>query len=555
MRFLLRGPIIERERSASRAVRPMAGTPSGQRSWTLVLLLGIVVLGAALRLLRIDAQPLWANEGFSWEWAHLSPAALWGPAARFELTPPLFYAMQHFWMAAFGDSEAALRSLSALFGILTVPLVFVIGRVAGGSRIGLIAALLAATSGPLVAYSQEARTYAFLCFLGALAMLGLVLFFRAWTDPRSWPAEEGSGPPAAGVLGLAAYTLATTLALHAHNTAIFLPLLANLVAAYWWLAHAGRSWKFAAAWIAANLVPFLLWLWWVPVLRAQMADREIVGGYTQPDLPRALFEMTRLYAQRYLDWPHQLPPWLLQLVVPIPLLALLGIWAWRQRGPVLVLLLAFAAGLPFLAYATGLVGRAVWSERVVLWSVPFGMVLIAAGLDAIQAPLRRSLALGVVLAAQAANLAGYYVVQRKEPYDRVARDITASFAPGDAVVVFPYDIHDPFAYYARRSGLPEADYMLFAPDLAVAHATYARGLLPGYPRIETVERGVAAINSLDELRVVAAKHRRLWLVAQKLELNDPRGTIAPSLETLGRVVDHRAYAAFLELFLVETSSR
>ena len=120
------------------------------------LLLGVVVLGAALRAWRLGAQPLWADEGFSWVWAHLPQSAIWGDAAPFETHPPLFYSLQRLWLT-FGDSEAAMRSLPALFGILTVPLVFWLGRLVGGTRVGLVAALLAATSPPLVAYSQEAR--------------------------------------------------------------------------------------------------------------------------------------------------------------------------------------------------------------------------------------------------------------------------------------------------------------------------------------------------------------------------------------------------------------
>jgi mannosyltransferase len=521
--------------------RPMAGTPTSARDRTRELVLAVVALGAALRLFRLADQPLWANEAFSWKWAHLPLAAIWGDAARFEYNPPLFFSLQHLWLA-FGDSEAALRSLPALFGILTIPLVYAIGRMAGGNRVGLVAALLAATSGPLVAYSQEARTYAFLCFLAVLAVLGLVLFLRTWTDARSWPAgkDTGADPTTSRVLGLSAYAAGTTLALYAHNTAFLLPLLANLVALYWWLTQAGRSGRFAAAWVAANLVPFLLWLWWIPVLLAQAGHR-----HYHVTLPRAVLQTARLYAQPYVPWP----PTLLQVAVPIPLLALVAVRAWRDRIPVLVLLLAFAAGVPVLTYAIGF-----WKERVLLWSVPFGLVLIAAGICAVRSARRRALVLGVVLAAQAANLAGYYAVQRKPPYDRVAEAIAASFAPGDAVIVFPYNSHDPFAYYARRVGLPANDHMLFAPDLAVAHASYPRGLPAGYPRVDEVKRGVASIGSLAELRSVAARHRRLWLVGQALRTNDPRGAVVAGIESLGRVVARRVYEPQLQLLLVETSS-
>jgi 4-amino-4-deoxy-L-arabinose transferase-like glycosyltransferase len=76
-----------------------------------------------------------------------------------------------FWTQAFGTSEVALRSLSAIAGAATVPLVYAIGRTLASRRIGLVAAALVATSPYLVFYSQEARAYALLMLLSTAAVL------------------------------------------------------------------------------------------------------------------------------------------------------------------------------------------------------------------------------------------------------------------------------------------------------------------------------------------------------------------------------------------------
>src|SRR4051794_37718045 len=101
--------MAERVLSPGETPSPTAALAT-RRDRTIPLLSGIVALGAALRLFRLDAQPLWSDEGYSWMWAHLPHAALWGYAARFEYNPPLFFSLQRFWLAL-GDSEAALRSL------------------------------------------------------------------------------------------------------------------------------------------------------------------------------------------------------------------------------------------------------------------------------------------------------------------------------------------------------------------------------------------------------------------------------------------------------------
>ena len=82
-----------------------------------------------------------------------------------ESTPPLYYCVAWVWARVFGYGEAALRSLSALAGVLpcrsrTAPARKLVSR-----RAGLIAAALAACNPLLIWYSQEARSYELLVLL------------------------------------------------------------------------------------------------------------------------------------------------------------------------------------------------------------------------------------------------------------------------------------------------------------------------------------------------------------------------------------------------------
>lgn len=81
-----------------------------------------------------------------------------------ERTPPFYYVVAWIWSRVFGTGEVGLRSLSAVFGTLTVLLAYVIARPIAGERAGLIAASLTAVSPILVWYSQEARSYELLVF-------------------------------------------------------------------------------------------------------------------------------------------------------------------------------------------------------------------------------------------------------------------------------------------------------------------------------------------------------------------------------------------------------
>ncbi len=129
-------------------------------------LLFIVMIGAVVRLYHIGWQPLWVDEGFS-EWAsRQSVWYLWTVLPTFETNPPLYYTLLKGWRFLFGDSEAALRSLSALFSVATIPLVFAVGRMVGDRRSGVVSGLMAAVmfafSPSMFSMSRASSSYSFL---------------------------------------------------------------------------------------------------------------------------------------------------------------------------------------------------------------------------------------------------------------------------------------------------------------------------------------------------------------------------------------------------------
>src|SRR4029077_9241470 len=75
------------------------------------------------------------------------------------------------WTQVTGTGEFGLRSLSALAGVATVPVAYLLGLELRGRRAGLMAAALVAVNPMLLWYSQEARAYALLALLCAVSLL------------------------------------------------------------------------------------------------------------------------------------------------------------------------------------------------------------------------------------------------------------------------------------------------------------------------------------------------------------------------------------------------
>jgi hypothetical protein len=149
------------------------------RARHLQLLAGITVAGALLRFLTLDVQSYWLDEVATVNIVHRGFGDMISAVASGESTPPAYYVVAWLWAKLFGTGEVGLRSLSAVFGTLTIPLAFVLGRELVARRAGLVAAALCAFNPLLIWYSQEARSYALMILLTGLSLLA---FLRALED-------------------------------------------------------------------------------------------------------------------------------------------------------------------------------------------------------------------------------------------------------------------------------------------------------------------------------------------------------------------------------------
>ena len=97
------------EKSATHArFRELAGRSD-------VAIVAIVVLGLGLRLWGLASQSFWYDE---WLTTQAASGGLWDAfrhAANREGIPPTYFVLMWGWVRAFGDSEIALRTVSAGF--------------------------------------------------------------------------------------------------------------------------------------------------------------------------------------------------------------------------------------------------------------------------------------------------------------------------------------------------------------------------------------------------------------------------------------------------------
>ncbi|MFZ0888134.1 MAG: hypothetical protein WA005_06760, partial [Candidatus Binataceae bacterium] len=169
-----------------------------------VILAIALLLGAFMRFFRLGIVELSGDEAASWA-AAAAPSLSATIAIQHELNAgklALHDLTLHAWVRVFGDSEAALRGLSALFGVACIALVFVVARElmarlsraaadstppGGADSVAATSALIAAVSFLMVRESREARMYAMMLAL-MLAQVGF--FLRA--ERRGGAANHGA---------------------------------------------------------------------------------------------------------------------------------------------------------------------------------------------------------------------------------------------------------------------------------------------------------------------------------------------------------------------------
>ena len=131
----------------------------------------VTLLAFALRIYRLGARSLWYDELLQLDIAK-GPLAEIGPQLIRHAGMPLDYYLLFGWIQL-GRQDMWVRFPALFFGVLSIPLIYTLGRHFFSARVGFLAAILLMVSHFPISYSQEVRPYAVLLFLVMVAYLGL----------------------------------------------------------------------------------------------------------------------------------------------------------------------------------------------------------------------------------------------------------------------------------------------------------------------------------------------------------------------------------------------
>jgi mannosyltransferase len=483
--------------SSSEPAELSAGLEVGARAqltrrWrSVAVLAGLLTVAAGIGLRFWARSPLWLDEALTVDIAR-HPLSQLHALLREDGAPPLYYVLLHLWMRVFGTSNLAVRSLSGVISVLTLPVGWWLGRSYG--REGAWATLVLLAASPFaIYYGTETRMYALVMLVSALGMVALM---RALRRVSPW-----------NLLGVAT---ATAALLYTQYWALY--LVATVAV---WLLWRGRKsapdpqarttarWCFGA--LAVGCVAFVPWLptfvfqakhtgtpWAAPGNFGAIVSA--ITGFTdnQATLSTAGSNQGRLLAVLYLV---------------LAFLAVFGMTRDRWHIDLDLRTRSRSRGLAFVVFGTlivavagGLLTRSGYSNRYAsIVFIPF-LVLVVLGLLTIG---DRRARLVVVAASVVAGLAvaAQNVTTQRTQAGVVASVLAAHARPGDVVAYCP-------------DQLGPAVWRLTA-DRGYRQLTYPRSTGPAlidWINYKAAIRASSPFAFTRELQSVAGPGHAIWLV-------------------------------------------
>jgi mannosyltransferase len=494
----------------------------------------LTLLAFGLRVNRLGYQSLWRDEVDALHFATQPLPALMAMFTSNGQNGPFFFLVLRGWLALVGQSEFALRFLSACCGALAVAVSYRLVVRLGGRSAAAVTALLMALAPYLVWYGQEAKMYALLTFLVPLQFWLLLLAIET-RRLRYWVLLWAT-------TGLAVYTHLLA--------ALVIPV--QLV----WILFAPASRDASASGggdlresdLQPAIAPGLAQTAMPPSAGADQAGIPPPRGRVRgPGARRFLYALLYLTAlalpslpvarwalPMWLSWNYRTgfgfvplpamvqalvlaftrgPLWLARLpMVPTLLAVVCGgvLWAfsggrggWRTSALFLTWLLLPVAGIYLLS-----LGTPVFTERYLIWVVPAFLSLAALGIVAL-ARAWRPIGLtvfGLILAFNIADTMMYQHTPLKSDFRAAAAYVLAHRRPGDRLMFqIPYGQY-VFGYYAGTlTGAIEGPYTNNGSSSANVEKGLA-GAMSGVPAVWLIASEVPMWDQRDLTQAWLAAH-------------------------------------------------
>ncbi|MFI5152992.1 MAG: glycosyltransferase family 39 protein [Chitinophagales bacterium] len=390
----------------------------------LVFLIGIPTLIFLLLSIPSLGKAYWLDEVFSVT-ASRSLSGLFHMFRELENNMSLYQILLYFWMRVFGESEVATRSLSLLFGLLTIPLFFRLLRYWFNKSITFYGTLLLAVNPMFVYYATESRSYAMLILSTTISTL---LFVRLLLNSR-WSTAFWYG-----------FSIAIGVYIH------YFAILVTIVHAGT-LSRKNFSKKYITAFLIAGAVALVGIL---PLFLFPPRAKTQVDWILKPDFPTLWYVFSAEFGGGY--------------VIVLLAACLFFVWRgmnWKNAKPDELipekLSIVWSIFPILLLFLFSVLVKPVFLRRFFVWCVP-GTALFSCLCIILTNWSRQLKSLVLILVIGLITWKTVVFSRLKgSGFEESVAFMKKRIKPGDAVIVYPYFWELDVNYYLDKSGSKEAE--------------------------------------------------------------------------------------------------
>ena len=342
--------------------------------------------------------------------------------------PPLFHFLARGWIYIFGLSDLSGRLISITFGVISIPLIYWLGKQIAGSKTGIFAAALLALSPIHIYHSQYGRHYSIFVFF---VILSMVSFLKVYDQPTNRKY---------GVF----YCISNILLVYTHYFGwlmVFSQFLFFLFGRFPFLKH----------WAVLQVVIYSSYIPWIYIVSKYITKVKHLDWMKPPSFLEPLHTLSIFNGT--IPFSHQKVIGILLFGFFI-LLSLKNIFREKIKTRENILFLFLCIFVPFVSvFLVSHTVKPIWVTRAMLLSIPAYYLLISIGHQCIKRKMLSYSLMMIPLVWIAISAIFHVRGDHRMPYENIASYLGQESGKDVPILVESTYLMNPIFHYYKGNGV------------------------------------------------------------------------------------------------------
>ncbi len=394
-----------------------------------IIIFIVTLLGALLRIYKISERSIWLDEAITAQVSQMGITGIILNRSQTGIHPPFYFIIMYFWIKLLGDSEFTLRSLSFIFGTLSILLLYKFVNKIYDKTTALISSLLFSLSPFLIYFSQEARMYPLFTFLALLSLNFIYDLINKEFNRKN----------------LIKILMVNSLLLYTHFFSSLLILAENIFI----FITQRKNFKNLKNWIISQLINLIIFSPWIYVIFTRNTP-EVYQGAQKLSIFTILVSLYQIFLgfTRIIIDKWNLSNFLLLFFLILSFVGILPPYK-EKKGFLLNILYFF---IPFFSLiAISLFGKSFYSSRYLSAFVPGLLILLSRGIKKLKFPPLIILLILFLIGLYSILDLSYYSHMKtlNRPWRDIVSFIHENSDSSHKVLITESYYYRPFEYYNR----------------------------------------------------------------------------------------------------------